>query len=142
MDVAAIGNTNRGFWRTFVKATKYGILSKSLAVKSVSPLGLTFARVSLISARSLSWQSRCLANSQSARVSWRIREDRVQKQSVEDKAPTAFAVVSCPENMIVLQTVRRSRGDDREQLLPDLWNDLFVSQFPVLALRIAGLDWI
>jgi len=65
----APGDTNGRFQPTFVTATRYGMLSKSLAVKSSSPLALAFARVSLISARSFSWQSRCLANSQSPKVS-------------------------------------------------------------------------
>ena len=76
--------------RTLVMATKYGILSKSLAVKSASPLALTSARVSLISARSFCWRSGRLANSQSPKVSYRIREDYVQKEHSSRRKPNSF----------------------------------------------------
>ena len=47
-------DANKRPQRTFVTATRYGMLSKSLAVRSASPLALAFARDSLISARSFS----------------------------------------------------------------------------------------
>ena len=53
---------------SLVSATKQGMVSKSFAVKSVSPLALTFCNVSLISVRNRDWNWRFFASSQRANV--------------------------------------------------------------------------
>jgi len=53
---------------SLVSATKQGMVSKSFAVKSSSPLALTLFNISLISVRNRSWNWGFFASSQRANV--------------------------------------------------------------------------